>query len=163
MSMQDQESNLVYVVALANGAPSWSRVSWRDIVNVKRRYFHWYAQKGWPLEPPNYLAFRYDGKLQSIHHVESYCIVDYLHTEIPEIAPAYAGRHIVYTLGDAIRPGHEVGTGKVYPSGRVWATLDLLLTCKTVGEARDLTKQRLQRRLWTQVERGRRVPVTLRR
>jgi hypothetical protein len=142
MSMQDQESNLVYVVALGAGTPEWSGISWRDIVNVKHRYFHWYAKGGWPLEPPNYLAFRYDGKLQSIHHVEDYEIVDRLHDRFAEVDPDYEGRHVVYTLGDPMRPAHRVSTGKIYRNGRVWAMIDLLLTCSTVAEARDRTKER---------------------
>jgi hypothetical protein len=142
MSMQDQESNLVYVVALGAGTPEWSGISWRDIVNAKHRYFHWYAKGGWPLEPPNYLAFRYDGKLQSIHHVEDYEIVDRLHDRFAEVDPDYEGRHVVYTLGDPIRPAHRVSTGKIYRNGRVWAMIDLLLTCSTVAEARDRTKER---------------------
>ncbi|HWA53222.1 MAG TPA: hypothetical protein VG816_03530 [Solirubrobacterales bacterium] len=36
----------------------------------------------------------------------------------------------------------EVRTGKLYPSQRIWAALDLLLTCETVAEARDKTKLR---------------------
>ncbi len=145
MTMQDQESNLVYVVSLASDTPEWSSISWRDIVNKKRRYFHPPAKKGWPLEPPNYLGFRYDRKLQSIHHVERYEIVDRLHMRIPEISPDYKGRHAIYMLGEPIVPRHDVLTGKIYPSGRVWAMIDLLLTCSTVSEARDLTKQRLAR------------------
>jgi hypothetical protein len=38
--MQDQESNLVYVVSLGSDAPEWSKLSWRQIVNEKDRYFH---------------------------------------------------------------------------------------------------------------------------
>lgn len=143
MSMQNQESNLVYVVSLGAGTPEWSSISWRDIVNVKGRYFHGYLGKSWPKEPPNYLGFRYGGRLQSIHHVEGYEVVDRLHSRISEISPDYEGRHIIYTLGDPIRPSHGVLAGKVFPKGKVWAALDLLLTCNTVSEARDLTKKRL--------------------
>lgn len=48
----------------------------------------------------------------------------------------------VYQLGEVIRPPGRVLTGKLAPSGRVWADLDLLLTSRTVAEARDLTLQR---------------------
>ncbi len=76
VKMQNQESNLVYVVALATGTPEWSKISWKDIVNKKNRYFHPFGVKGWPKEPPNYLGFRHDGKLQSIRHVEAWRVVD---------------------------------------------------------------------------------------
>ncbi len=146
MSMQDQESNLVYVVSLAAGTPEWSNISWRDIVTEKRRYFHPFGSGGgWPVDPPNYLGFRYDGRLQSIHHVESYEIVTDLHTRIPELRHPQPGPYVLYSLGDPIRPSHEVTNGRVYPSGRVRAMIDLLLTCRTVAEARDKTKERLAR------------------
>ena len=143
-NMRDQESNLVYVVALAAGKPEWSCISWKDIVNVKRRYFHPYAtKKGWPVEPPNYLGFRYDGKLQSIRHVESYEVVTDLQTRIPELRHPDTERYVLYSLGDPIIPQHDVRLGKVFArGGHVWAMIDLLLTCCTISEARDLTKHR---------------------
>lgn len=140
--MQNQESNLVYVVSLGSGTPDWSTISWRDIVNKKKRYFH-PVGGGWPNDPPNYLAFRYDGKLQTIHHVESWQIVDDMHAAMPEIKPVDWPPHYLYTLGDAIVPPKETRTGKIYPSGRVRAMIDLLLTCDTISEARDLTNKRL--------------------
>lgn len=139
--MQDQESNLVYVVSLGGDHPKWSQLSWRDIVNKKGRYFH-PVGNGWPKNPPNYLGFRYGGILQSIHHVESWKVVSDMHEEVPEISPTNWPPHFLYTLGPAIRPLAEIQTGKIYPSGRIWAALDLLLTSKTISEARDLTKRR---------------------
>ena len=50
--------------------------------------------------------------------------------------------HYVYTLGPAIVPSKTVKTGKIYPSGRVWAMLDTLLTADTISEARDISYQR---------------------
>ena len=144
IKMQDQDSNLVYVVSMAGDQPDWSQLSWRDIVNRKGRYFHPVEGGGWPKNPPNYLGFRYDGKLQSIHHVESWKVVTNLHDEIPEIRSEEWPPHFVYTLGPAIRPPSEVLTGKIYPSGRVWAALDLLLTASSIAEARDQTKKRRQ-------------------
>ena len=140
--MQNQESNLVYVVSLGASTPEWSQLSWRDIVIKKKHYFH-PVGGGWPKDPPNYLGFRYDGKLQSIHHIESWQIVDNMHEAFPEINAVGWEPHFLYTLGDSIIPQKEVKTGKIYPSGRVWAMLDLLLTCSTISEARDLTQKRL--------------------
>lgn len=40
---------------------------------------------GWPLDPPNYLAFRYDSRLQTIHHVERWEVVDDLEPLFPEL------------------------------------------------------------------------------
>jgi hypothetical protein len=141
MKMQDQESNLVYVVSLGGDTPSYSTLSWRDIVNQRRRYFHPVGGK-WPKKPPNYLGFRYDGCLQSIHHVDEWEIVTNMHNDIPEISAETWEPHFLYALGQPIIPTREVKTGNIYPSGRVWAMLDLLLTCGSVSEARDKTKER---------------------
>ena len=142
IKMQDQESNLVYVVSIGSDQPTWSQISWRDIINKKGRYFSPVGRDGWPKSPPNYLGFRYDSKLLSIHHIDSWKVVGSMHDDIPEIQPTNWGPHFLYTLGPAIRPSIEVQTGKIYPNGRVWAALDLLLTSKTISEARDLTKKR---------------------
>ena len=51
--------------------------------------------------------------------------------------------HFLMTLGPAIRPDHEVRTGKgVVRSARVWVDIDLLLTATTMTEAADLTRHR---------------------
>ena len=100
---------------------------------------------GWPKEPPNYIAFRYFGRLQSIHHIECYTISTNLNgdiSEMPDKDENYA--HFVYNLGPAIVPSKEVKTGTIYSNGRVWCHLDALLTCDTISEARDLTKKRLE-------------------
>lgn len=143
VNMQDQQSNMVYVVSLGQGVPEGCSISWIDIVEKRVRYFH-PVGKTWPSKPPNYLGFRYDGRLQRIHHVDSWKVVDDLHSEINEIGKGMWGYpHYLYTLGPAILPTKEVKYGKVYPSGRVWATLDLLMTCNTVSEARDRTLKRI--------------------
>ena len=144
--MQDQESNIVYVVSLGSNTPGWSKISWRDIVNKKGRYFHPVGggKGGWRREPPNYLGFRYDGKLRSIHHVESWKIVENLHTDIPEISPKAIGvPHYLYVLGEPIVPARDVRNGDIWPNGRYEVMIDLLLTSKTIREARDLTQERL--------------------
>lgn len=140
--MQDQESNLVYLVSLSSERPEWSTLSWIEIVSSRHRYFHPAGVDGWPKEPPNYLGFRYAGRLQSIHHVESWKVITDVHKEIPELNPGIWEPHFLYVLGPPITPPKEVKTGKVYPSGRVWAMLDLLLTCDTISEARDQTDAR---------------------
>jgi hypothetical protein len=51
--------------------------------------------------------------------------------------------HYLYHLGPPIIPPHEVSSGTIKRALRVWAALDLLLTCETINEARDKTKERL--------------------
>lgn len=153
MTSQNQTSNQVYVVSLADGKADWSALSWQDIVTQWHRYFHPVGGSGWPKTPPNYLAFRYAGRLQSIHHVDSYIVVSEagaMAAAFPEMPSAlweaqdiFMKAHFLYKLGPALVPAHEVRTGNIYPSGRVWAALDLLLTSQTISEARDATQQRL--------------------
>ncbi len=152
MSLQNQTSNQVYVVALAGGAAGWSALSWRHIVTEHDRYFHPVGGSGWPKTPPNYLGFRYDGRLQSIRHIDRYSVIadtPGMAAAFPLMLPAvqegqeiFSKAHFLYELGPAIAPIHEVRTGNLFRNGRVWAALDLLLTSKTISEARDLTQQR---------------------
>ena len=141
MTMQNVDSNWVYVVSLGSGTPEGWKLSWIDIVQEKRRYFHPVGGK-WPKEPPNYIAFRYFGKLQSIHHVDSYSVFDDPHDEFSEAPSEKWGPCFLYRLSPAFAPSSEVKTGNIYPSGRVWCMLDTLFLEKTISAARDLSNQR---------------------
>lgn len=143
MTMQNKSSNWVYVVALSNGHYEGCELSWIEIVKKYNKYFCPVSGNGWPKEAPNYIAFRYDGKLRSIHHIESYTVSRNVHTEIPEMPDEeWENNHFIYHLGPAIIPSKTVKTGKIYPSGRVWAMLDTLLTADSISEARDISQSR---------------------
>ncbi len=153
ITMQDQESNWVYVVSLGADTPDWSKLSWREIVNKQRQYFHPIGTGGWPRVPPNYLAFRYESKLQSIHHIEKYDVATdakSFASLVPGVDAVawrksddyFDGAIFVYSLGPAIIPPHEVVTGARWRANRVWVALDLLLTCNSIAEARALTEKR---------------------
>jgi hypothetical protein len=141
MTMQKTDSNWVYVVSLGPGTPDGWNISWIDIVQVKSSYFH-PVGGAWPKEPPNYIAFRYGGKLQSIHHVEAADVFKNPHEKFPEIPSEDWGPHFLYRLGPSFGPTREVKTGNIYPSGRVWCMLDTLFTAKTISQARDISKRR---------------------
>lgn len=144
MTMQKLDSNMVYVVALSGAQPDRCNISWIDIVKTHNKYFCPMGGNGWPKEPPNYIAFRYYGQLQSIHHIEGYTVTRNMHDEIPEMPDeAWDNDCYVYKLGPAIIPTKTVKTGKIFRNGRVWAMLDTLLTCDTISEARDVTQARL--------------------
>jgi len=149
VSMQDQESNLVYVIAA--GGPSvqdWCGMSWRDYVLRNRLFFLPVDGRAhWPKEdPPNYLGFRYEGKL-SIHHVEKYEIVSALPGHIPRVRRRKSWMdepHYLCKLGPPIiDPPHEIRATKKLRNFPVKAALDLLLTCKTIPAARNKTNKRL--------------------
>lgn len=144
-TMQYLQSNWVYVLSLAKGSPPGWEISWIDIVNERGKYFHPVGGNGWPKEPPNYIGFRYDGKLQSIHHIEDHAVFTNVSEYFPEIKEKEWPPHFLYSLGPAMKPNKEVRTGKIYPNGRVWCMLDTLFTCNSVAEARDLSKMRTAR------------------
>jgi len=144
-TMQKIDSNWVYVVSLGSAKPAQWSFNWQDVVNKHKKYFHPVGggKGGWPKEPPNYIAFRYNGKLQTIHHIDNYEVFTEPSEYFEEIPDKNWRPHYLYSLGEAIRPTKEVRTGKrVTRSMRVWAMLDLLLTSNTIGEARDESKKR---------------------
>lgn len=144
VGVQNQESNLVYVVSLSRRDAGWG-LTFVDVVEKHRKYFHPFGERnGWPKEPPNYLGFRYDGKLQSIHHVKKAEVIERWEKTLPGWKGKTGSPHLLYTLGPAISPNSEVRTGAIFRNGRVYAALDLLLTSSTVAEARDLTRDRLK-------------------
>lgn len=155
MTTQNKDTNWVYVVSLglkeveitpAKGEKRTAGIAYVDIV----RKYHKYCcpvgggKGGWPKEPLTYIAFRYHGKLQSIHHIEKYTITDNLHPFVPEIPDVELSEtHFVYELGPAIIPQKVIRTGdKIVMSNRVWAQLDTLLTSDTITEAMEISKAR---------------------
>ena len=118
--MQDIYSNKVFVVSLSHGTRHGWKIRWVDIVRERRRYFHPMGVRGWPKEPPNYIAFRYHGKLMSIHHVDDYEVGADLHKYFHEIPKKKREPFFIYKLGPAIQPQREIPNGAVYPNGRIW-------------------------------------------
>ncbi|MEG1821191.1 MAG: hypothetical protein RR201_03020 [Malacoplasma sp.] len=147
MTMQVKTSNWVYIVALKPSKPDDCNLTWIEIVERRMKYFHPMGENGWPKEPPNYIAFRYGGQLQSIHHIEDYIVTRNLHEEISEMPDIVNEKaHFVYKLGAKIVPTKIVRTGKIYKSGRKWAMLDTLLTADTIADACDISKARMDSR-----------------
>jgi len=142
LGMENSRSNLVYVVSLSSGS-EWG-VNARDVVNKHKRYFYPVGGKGrWP-DPPNYIAFRYDGRLQTIHHVEAFSVLTEPKMVFPEATAELVPPHYLLELGPEIRPANPVPTGPGIPrANRVWCMLDLLLTSATVTDAHKDTKRRL--------------------
>jgi hypothetical protein len=142
IEMEMRYSNKVFVVSLGGRADGWS-ITFRDVVEKKNRYFFPVGNR-WPDPPPNYLAFRYEGKLQSIHHIKSYSTFTRPSELFPE-APAEQEwpLHYCVELGPAIKPPHEVRNGpRVVRSNRVYCLLDTLLTNETISDALTETEER---------------------
>jgi hypothetical protein len=141
LQMQNFESNSVFVVSVGRETFGGGLTSFIDVVCRYNKYFH-PAAKNWPSNPPNYMAFRWDGVLQGVHHVDRYEIITTWEPHFPDTTEASFQPHYLYHLGPRIMPAHTVRTGNIPRAGRVWAALDLLLTCDTISEARDQTHAR---------------------
>lgn len=143
-SMERQTDNKVFVVALGQ-EPMVAGLThtWIDVVEKDNCYFHPIGNN-WPVQPPNYMAFRYRGRLQSVHHIDSFQIAQDLAACNP-LWPKTDSDHFVYRLGPPMRPAREIRTGNVFRNGRVWCAIDTLLSGAfgTIGEARDETQRRL--------------------
>jgi hypothetical protein len=146
ITVQQIDSNWVYVLALAKGTPNDWGISWIDIVNKRHRYFHPVGLRGWPPDPPNYIAFRYRGELQSIHRIEGHVVVTDLHEVFREIPSGNTNEPLyVYKLGKPFRPDHPVPTGSnIKWASRRWCMLDTLFTSPSISEAYRISKEREQ-------------------
>jgi hypothetical protein len=143
MTMQNVNSNLVYVVALG-GEIEQTGISFQEVVTHHDIYFC-PVGNGYPKEPPNYLGFRFGGKLQQIRHVESYRVTDDNYAGFEPLKGKVDWpdeRHWVFSLGPPILPPKDVKTGGLYGSHRGRIAIDLLLTCDTVAEALEKTNAR---------------------
>ena len=143
--MRDSQDNRVYVVSLSDKPiKADGDYTWIDVVEKDKCYFH-PVGKGWPDEPLNYIAFRYDGELQSVHHIERHDVVtDPSAVNKNWLKSDYA--QFLYKLGPAKLPLHTVKSGPIWNS-RCWCAIDTLLsgTCKTISEAAAETKRREER------------------
>lgn len=141
LGMEVSRSNMVYVVSVGPGG-SWG-LDYREVVVKHARYFYGTEGGGWP-EPPNYIAFRYDGQLQSIHHVEGHDIFTNPKDIFPKAVDVTIAPHYCLKLGPAIRPPRAMKAGpKIVRSMRVWCMIDTLLSCATITDALAETKRRL--------------------
>jgi hypothetical protein len=84
-------------------------------------YFH-PVGNNWPVHPPNYVGFRHHGRLQSVHHVNSFEVVEDL-SKYNRLWVETVSDHFVYRLGPPMRPPREVRTGNIYRNGRVWCAI----------------------------------------
>jgi hypothetical protein len=147
-TMTDPRSNLVYVLALRGEVKREWGASSQEHVEKYRVYSHPMGVRGWPSEPPNYLGFRYNGVLKSIHHVDEYEVVgnlkkSRLYMHLPRVPNRDGELRIVYRLGPPIRPAATVRSGPIHDM-RVWAMIDLLLTSRNILAARNKSKRRVQ-------------------
>ena len=145
VAMDRVNSNLVYVVSLGlDPMVQGGAHTWVDVVEKDRCYFHPVGDT-WPHQPPNYMGFRHHGKLQSVHHVDNFVIVDDL-SQVNPLWPASDRDHFVYRLGPPMLPPKEMRTGpSIVRSARAQCAIDTLLSgqFETISDAKAETKRRL--------------------
>ena len=146
-AMNRTRDNMVFVVSLGSNAMRYDcDHTWIDVVVQDRSYFHPVGNH-WPMQPPNYVAFRYRGQLQSVHRIESFDIVN----DVSTVNPTWCSTdvdHFVYKLGPAMKPARPLWAGgtndSIKRSARVWCAIDTLLSgeFEQLGHARDETQRR---------------------
>jgi hypothetical protein len=143
-SMELQTDNNVFVVALGqNPMLPWLTHTWIDVIGKDNHYFHPVGNH-WPVQPPNYIGFRYRGILQSVHHIDGFQIVEDLSTYNPLCVKTDTD-HFVYRLGPPMRPPRPMKTGNLFMNQRVKCAIDTVLSgaFDTIRDARDETDRRL--------------------
>lgn len=140
LGMENVRSNMVYVLSLGSGS-AWG-LNFKEVALKRSAYFDPVARYRAGL--PNYIAFRYDGRLQSIHHVEKADIFENPRHVFKDAEDKKEIPHYLFRLGPPIVPAHEVKNGpSIRQANRVWCMLDLLLTSATITDALKETKRRL--------------------
>lgn len=142
--MTNPKDNSAYCVVISkNNIHDNIDYTWIDVIEKDRCYFHPIGNSGFPSTPFNYVAFRWDGKLSSVHHIESFEVANNLNSINPNW-PKTNTDHFIYKLGSPMRPNKVITNGKLYPTARIWCAIDTLLSgdYETISEARDETQRR---------------------
>jgi len=141
--MRSVADSWTYCVVLNDVRPTGSPFTFREYVTDDLTYFHPYGIKGWPLEPPNFMAFRWDGAVQRIHRVIKADVVPTLLHHYPDL-PTQDERmrpHAVYRLSpDRLPPLEPIPNGAPYRASRLWVLLDQLQVSETLAEALGRTR-----------------------
>ena len=145
--MRNPENCKTYCVVLNQARPGGGGArTFLEYVTDEHCYFHPYgAGNGWPTDPPNFMAFRWDGHVHRIHRITHAEVIPSLLHRFPDV-PADAVTttpHAMYTLGPRIPPFNPIPTGKNYRAARLWVLLDQLQTAPTLADAIEGTRQLL--------------------
>lgn len=147
IQMRSPEDCKTYCVVLNNAKPGdGGALTFLQYVTAAHCYFHPYgAGNSWPSEPPNFLAFRWDGAVQRIHRVTHAEVIPSLLHRFPDVPanPITTSPHAVYDLGPRFPPFDPIPNGKPYRAARLWVLLDQLQTAPTLADAIDGTRELL--------------------
>lgn len=132
------ENSTVYCVAASQARPGGGGPhTFQEVVIDEGCYYYPYGWgHGWPPVPPNFLAFRWDNRVQRVQRVVDYEVVGALQDRWPTI-PRAGGTdrpHMVCRLGPPLRM-EPLPAGRNFRATRVWVLLDQLFTEPTLVAA----------------------------
>jgi hypothetical protein len=136
--MRSIADSWTYCVVLNDDRPGGKGApSFKEYVTEGMCYFHPYGEGGWPTEPPNFMAFRWDGKVQRIHRVLQSEVIPSIRDRFPKHQPGKESdrAHAVYQLGPRLPPLEPIPSGTTYRAARLWVLLDQLQTAPTLKDA----------------------------
>lgn len=129
--MRSVADSWTYCVVLNDERPGGPKApSFKEYVTDLSCYFHPYGEGGWPTQPPNFMAFRWGGKVQRIHRVTSSEVIPTIRERFPSHPPGVKSdrAHAVYQLGPQLPPHDPIPNGTNYRANRLWVLLDQLQT-----------------------------------
>lgn len=146
--LRDIADSKTYCVALnkqeTGGKRNLTFIEW---VTDALTYYHPYGVHGWPKEPPNFMAFRWDSAVRRIHRVVHADVVPPLLDRYPDLpSNEYTERpHAIYKLSRRRLPPLEpIPTGAPYRANRLWVLLDQLRTADTLADAVKSSRKLMQ-------------------
>lgn len=140
--LSSRPADYVYVASLGQGRAEEWNVGWIEVVEERKRYFH-PVGRGYPHEPPTYVAFRYSGRLQSVHRVVASDVITRRADAFEGASKQPIAPHFVHRLGPSFMVEREIRSGPIR-SRPLWCRLDELLTSKTVEEAARRSRKHLR-------------------
>lgn len=139
VQVRDPADSWAYCVVLSQDKPAGGgNRTFRDFVVNDDTYFHPFGWgKGWPTDPPNFFAFRWNGEVHQIRRVIGHQVVAQLQELWPDIPPeANSTRpHAVHRLGPPMPMHAPLPSGTNYRAARLWVLVDQLLTAPTLKDA----------------------------
>lgn len=137
--VRDVADSRTYCVSLSTARTGGQRdLTFIEWVTDEHTYYHPYGMNRWPAEPPNFIAFRWDGAVQRIHRIIKSDVVPTLLDRFPDL-PANEKTlrpHAIYTLSKTrLPPVEPIPNGAPYRANRFWVLLDQLQTAPTLAAA----------------------------
>lgn len=144
IAVTDPASSWAYCVSVSRARPAdGGALTFHDFVVKENTYFHPYGVGGWPLDPPTFMAFRWDNAVQQVRRVIASDVIPNLQTCWPDIPAIQETErpHAVYQLGPPLPMHGPLPCGTSYRAARFWVLVDQILTAPTLKDAREASQE----------------------